>query len=342
VVTSDARGSRLRPAPQVNTRPRRVLVLGAGFIGSAVVPALIERGHAAVALTRSHPRPEREQLLEQARVVVSEHWLQALPNLLADADDLIYCVGSASPTESEVDPARDISAVLPPLAKVLELLRLHPSTRLTFLSSGGTVYGDNPALPISEQAPTQPISSYGILKLACENYIHMYAQLHDVEARILRVSNPYGPTQDSSTGQGLVARLFRNAIRGEAVVLFGGGKAVRDYLHVDDLGAAIAGSLSVDQLPRVLNIGSGVGHSSLEVVELVAEATGADFEIRLDPPRGYDVRANVLDVSVAKGAIGYTARDLEQGLRDTWAVLQQKGASVSKGQSVSLRRVDGA
>lgn len=306
------------------------------------MPALIERGHAVVAVTRSHPRPEREQLLEQARVVVSEHWLKLLPNLLADADDLIYCVGSASPTQSEADPARDISAVLPPLVRVLDLLCLHPSTRLTFLSSGGTVYGDIQAVPISEQAPTQPISSYGLLKLACENYIHMYAKLHDVDARILRVSNPYGPTQDASAGQGLVARLFGNAISGDAVVLFGGGKAVRDYLHVDDLAAAIAGSLAVDQLPPVLNIGSGVGHSSLEVVELVAELTGANFEIRLDPPRGYDVQANVLDVSAAKGAIGYTTRDLEPGLRDTWAALQQSGASVAKTRPVPLRRADGA
>lgn len=306
------------------------------------MPALIDRGHSVVAVTRSQPRPDRERLLEGARVVVSEHWLEVLPNLLADADDLMYCVGSANPTESEVDPARDISAVLPPLVRVLELIRLHPSTRITFLSSGGTVYGDNPSLPLSEQAVTQPISSYGILKLACENYIHMYAQLHDVDARILRVSNPYGPTQDSSGGQGLIARLFRNAVRGEAVVLFGGGKAVRDYLHVDDLAAAMAGSLAVDQLPRVLNIGSGVGHSSREVVDLVAEATGASFEIRLDPPRGYDVYANVLDVSVAKGALGYRTRDLEQGLRDTWTALQQMGASVAKVRVVPFRRVDGA
>lgn len=341
VVTGDARGFGLQRDVQASNEPRRVLVLGAGFIGSALVPALIDRGHSVVAVTRSQPRPEREKLLDQARLVISEHWLKVLPNLLAGADDLIYCVGSASPTQSEVDPARDISAVLPPLVRVLDLLRLHPSTRLTFLSSGGTVYGDLPTMPIPEQAPTEPISSYGLLKLACENYIHLYAKLHDVDARILRVANPYGPTQDASAGQGLVARLFGNAVSGDAVVLFGGGEAIRDYLHVDDLAAAIAGSLAVDQLPSVLNIGSGVGHSSLEVVELVAQVTGADFEIRFDPPRGYDVQANVLDVSAAKGAIGYPTRGLEQGLRDTWAALRRRGATVSKPRSVPLKRADG-
>lgn len=332
----------LRRETWAGTQPRRVLVLGAGFIGSALVPALIERGHSVVAVTRSHPKPDREQLLEHARLVVSEHWIKILPNLLADTDDLIYCVGSASPTQSEVDPARDISAVLPPLVRVLDLIRLHPSTRLTFLSSGGTVYGDIESLPITEEAPTQPISSYGLLKLACESYIHMYAKLHAVDARILRVSNPYGPTQDASAGQGLIARLFGNAISGDAVVLFGGGKAVRDYLHVDDLAAAIAGSLAVDGLPPVLNIGSGVGHSSLEVVESVAKVTGADFEIRLEPPRGYDVRANVLDVTAAKHTIGYATRTLEQGLRDTWTALQRRGASVAKPSTMPLRRVNGA
>lgn len=295
-----------------------------------------------VAVTRSQPRPEREKLLDQARIVIAEHWLKVLPNLLADADDLVYCVGSASPTQSEVDPARDISAVLPPLVRVLDLLRLHPSTRLTFLSSGGTVYGDLPVMPITEQAPTQPISSYGLLKLACENYIHLYAKLHEVDARILRVSNPYGPTQDASAGQGLVARLFGNAVSGDAVVLFGGGAAIRDYLHVDDLAAAIAGSLAVDQLPPVLNIGSGVGHSSRQVVDLVAQVTGADFEIRLEPPRGYDVQANVLDVSVAKSAIGYATRELERGLHDTWAALQRRGAAVAVSRSLPLRRAGGA
>ncbi len=342
-VTGEARGLGLQQEAKVRSKPRRVLVLGAGFIGSAVVPALIKQGHSVVAVTRSQPRPEREALLDQARVVVSEHWLKALPTLLVEADDLIYCVGSASPTQSEVDPARDISAVLPPLVRVLDLLRLHPSTRLTFLSSGGTVYGDLPTMPISEQAPTQPISSYGLLKLACENYIHMYARLHDVDARVLRVSNPYGPTQDASTGQGLVARLFGNAVSGDAVVLFGGGEAIRDYLHVDDLAAAIAGSLAVDQLPSVLNVGSGVGHSSLEVVELVKQVTGADFDIKFDPPRCYDVHANVLDVSAAKRTIGYPIRSLEQGLRDTWAALQQMGAAVARPRAVvPLRRADGA
>jgi UDP-glucose 4-epimerase len=318
---------------------RRVLLLGAGFIGSSTTRALLDRGHSVVVLTRSRPRHNREELLRGATLVVSEPpWLDVLPNLIANADDLIYCVGSSTPVESEADPANDISAVLPPLVWVLELIRLQPTTRLTFLSSGGTVYGNAASLPISEDSPTRPISSYGILKLACEHYIGMYTDVHGVVSRILRVSNPYGPTQDSGRGQGLVARLFECAQTGDPVTLVDWGKAVRDYLHIDDLAAAIAQSVDCDDLPAIMNVGSGTGHTAREIAESVCDVTGRGFDIRLEPPRAYDVDVNVLDITRAREHLGLAPRDLRQGLTETWSVVDRPtGATRAAKPRVSPR-----
>lgn len=301
---------------------RRVLVLGAGFIGASVVRALLDCGHTVTALTRSAPVPQRKRLLEGCSVVVSEPpWHEALPGLLADAEDLIYCVGSSTPIESEVGPADDISAVLPPLVHLLELVKLHPATRLTFISSGGTVYGNVSSLPISEDAPTRPISSYGILKLACEHYIGMYTDVHGIASRILRVTNPYGPTQDDAHGQGLIARLFKCARTGEPVTLVDWGRAIRDYVHVDDLALAVVRSVESDELPAVINLGSGVGHTSRQVANMVCEIAGRPLEVRLAPPRGYDVKANVVNIARAQRYLGVEPRSLRQGLEETWGLL---------------------
>jgi UDP-glucose 4-epimerase len=299
---------------------RRVLILGGGFIGAATTSALVSRGANVTVLTRSEPPAWRRPLLAGATVVIGDAGrMDTLASLLAGVDEVVYALGSSTPVESEMDPAGDISSVLPPLVRVLELIRLQPSTRLTFMSSGGTVYGNSGELPLKEDAPTRPVSSYGILKLACENYIAMYSDVHAVPARVLRVSNPYGPGQSWAHGQGLVARLMHCAGTGETATLFGWGKAVRDYLHIDDLATAVARAVTCDELPPVVNVGSGVGHRSVEVARLIREITARDFEIRLDLPRGYDVDANILDVSVATRHLGLKARDLRTGLRDMWS-----------------------
>jgi UDP-glucose 4-epimerase len=308
----------------VRASGQQVIVLGGGFIGAATARVLLDTGARVAVVTRSEPIPRRRRLIEGAELVIADvERIEVLTNLIADADQVVYAVGSSTPAESEADPAGDIGNVLPNFVRVLELIRAHPSTRLTFLSSGGTVYGNVMKLPIPETAATLPISSYGILKLACEHYLLMYAAVHGIDGLILRLSNPYGPGQDGTRHQGVIAHLLRSALTGEAVTLYSWGKTVRDYIYIDDLADLVAQAVRRRNLPPVVNIGSGTGHSTYEVAELAREVTGSAFEIRTERPRGCDVDTNVLDVSVLREHVAFAPRSLREGLADTWASFQE-------------------
>lgn len=295
-----------------------VLVLGAGFIGSALAGALLERDCLPVVFTRSHPAEQRRAQLAGASVVVGDTSdMGTLAAVLNDVDQVVYAIGSSSPIESDLDPAADVAIVVPPLVRLLELLRLRPGVRLTFLSSGGAVYGEATP-PVAETEQARPISSYGIIKVTCEQYIHMYADAHGVPAQILRIANAYGPGQPVSRGQGVVARLMRTAATGELMPLYGGVDSVRDYIYIDDVVGAIADLICMDSDERVLNVGTGVGHALHEVLALACEVTGREIPTRDLGARSFDVSANVLDITRLSKIIPFAPLDLRTGLTRVW------------------------
>lgn len=297
-----------------------VLVLGAGFIGAAVARALLEHGCDVVVLTRSEPDARRRTELAGASVVVGDATDSGtLASALRGVDEVVYAVGASSPVESDLDPAGDVAVVVPPLIRLLELLRLRPRVRLTFFSSGGAVYGNQRRLPVPESAPARPISSYGIIKLTCEQYIGMYTDAYGVSSTILRVGNAYGPFQPVSRGQGVIARLVRSAMTGEAVPMFGLDGAIRDYVFIDDVAQVAARLACRRERPRLLNVGTGVGHPLREVLALVRDVSGRAIPARPLEPRSFDVTASVLDVAALRSVLPFTPTALRAGVERTWA-----------------------
>ena len=182
------------------------------------------------------------------------------------------------------------------------------------------MYGVPAAVPVSEQAPTNPISAYGINKLMVEKYLQLYATtLGGPSAVTLRVSNPYGPFQSPFRRQGLVAALIETVLAGRPVEIWGDGQVVRDYLYVGDLvDAMVAASLYEGPEP-VLNVGSGVGRSVLDVVDSVCAVLGRRPPAVIHKPsRRADVPANVLDITRVRQALSWTPRtEWREGLRCT-------------------------
>ncbi len=221
-----------------------------------------------------------------------------LSALLEGVDHVVYAVGSMLPKESNAAPVVDVTTTLPAILSLLELLRSRPGTGLTQLSSGGTVYGNPIQVPVSEAGHCDPITSYGVVKLAAEKYIGMYATLYGVPTRILRIGNTYGPLQPADRGQGIVGTLFAAVRDGSRVRVFGDGTMVRDYVHVTDVAYATVELSRRSDGPRVLNLGTGVGHTVLEVVDIVSRVTGVRPALEHYPDRGFDVRSIVLDVRV--------------------------------------------
>ena len=183
------------------------------------------------------------------------------------------------------------------------------------MSSGGTVYGLPESSYLAEDHPTNPISSYGITKLAIEKYLFLYERLHGLKSIALRLSNPYGPGQRLSGAQGAVAVFLGAALRGEAIKIWGAGEVVRDYVYVDDVVDAVLGTIEYAGESRVFNIGSGVGLDLIEVVEAIERAVKTTMTKEFLPARGFDVPRNVLDISLAKNELNWVPQvDFDSGV----------------------------
>jgi UDP-glucose 4-epimerase len=284
------------------------LVLGAGgFIGSALCRALVRAG------ARVHGFSRRQAFagsLPPMRFTAGEFADRASLALAVDGAEIVFhLLGGTNPEVSNKDPIADLQVNTVASVQLLELCRAAGVRKIVFVSSGGTVYGRQDAVPIPETAPTDPISAYGINKLMVEKYLQLYAYLGGPKAVSLRVANPYGPFQSPFRRQGLVPALIETVLAGRKVEIWGDGRVVRDFLYVDDVAEAMVLAALYDGPETVLNVGSGVGRSVREVAESICAMLGrSGTEFTYRPARRADVAANVLDVTRIGATLGWAAQ----------------------------------
>ncbi|WP_231098452.1 NAD-dependent epimerase/dehydratase family protein [Rhodovulum sulfidophilum] len=187
------------------------------------------------------------------------------------------------------------------------------------MSSGGTVYGVPQHLPVPEAHPLEPISSYGIVKVAIEQFIRMEARLHELQAVILRPSKPYGPRQGHGGVQGVIGTFMGRLARGEPMQLWGDGSIVRDFIHVRDL-ARLCVAAAETGASGTFNAGAGEGRSIREILDLIGEVSTLEVTPEIRPGRNIDIPRVVLDIAAARQAIGWQPEiALCEGLAETWA-----------------------
>lgn len=304
-----------------------VLVLGSGFLGSRMSAALVEAGHRVIVVTRSHPPGGAPSgaALELADLGAPET-AERLRSLVGRVGAVVYAVGSLYPAETVTRPWLDLYSSLPPLFATLEAIDREPGARLLFLSSGGTVYGDHGEFSVAESACREPMSTYGISKLAAELYLAEHAARVGTSVTTVRVANAYGPGQRTDRGQGAVAAFLAAARSGRPVPFYGDGNLTRDYVHVDDVAAAVERLISQEVAPASLNLGTGVGTTLNQLRELVESVTGRPVPVERHPDRPIDLPYNVLDARLAERVVGWDPRPLDRGLADTWAVLAAEGS----------------
>lgn len=296
----------------------RTLVLGGnGFIGSHLVDCLLAAGHRVRVMDRG---PELfRSLLPGVDYRVGNYTDTALlAEALTDVDMVFHLISTTVPSTSNLDPVADIEGNLVASVRLLSLMREQGVGRIVYLSSGGTVYGIPDFSPIPESHPLRPISSYGVVKVAIENYLFMAHHLHGLSFTVLRASNPYGPRQGHSGVQGVIGTFLWKLAKREQIDIWGDGSVVRDYIHVRDL-AALCLRVAESNVTGVFNAGSGIGHSLLDIVEMMRIATGLDVEPCYKAGRTYDVPCSVLDITAMRLAIGWEPETLlDSGIRDTW------------------------
>lgn len=308
-----------RTASDKAATPRRCLVLGGcGFIGSHIVDALVAGGNEVAVFDKENVDSANIRHHGEKVSLILGDFTNAsdLEHALIGVDALFHFVGTTMPKTSTENPVYDAESNIVATIRLLEAARAAGVRKVVFASSGGTVYGIPERLPISEEHPTRPVCAYGVSKLAVEKYLHLYHYLHGLDYTVLRIANAYGERQRLHGAQGLIPAFVQKIMGGEPIEIFGDGSVVRDYVHSEDIARACLLALSESgDAPRVINIGSGVGTSILDMVEIFRKASGREVVVKHLPSRRIDVPANILDCSLAKKVLGWSPRvSLEQGV----------------------------
>jgi UDP-glucose 4-epimerase len=298
----------------------RVCVVGGnGFIGSHVIDELrAATGYDLVVYDRKEEtyRPRQPEV----EYVVGELGNSArLVECLKGVDAVIHLASTITPKTSNEDMLLDVEQNVVGTLRLLDACVERQVKRIVFLSSGGTVYGFPQNLPITEQHPTDPICSYGIVKLTIEKYLALYRQLYGLDYRVLRPSNPYGERQNPLGEQGVISVFLWRVLHKQPLLVFGDGETVRDFLFITDLSRAIKMALEHRGPTRIFNVGGGQGLSINSLIETIAGLFDTSLVVENLPARPFDVTRVVLDTGPIRAEMNWQPEvALEQGLRRTW------------------------
>lgn len=277
---------------------KKLILGGAGFLGSHLCDVLLRAGSVVRVFDRPGVHPYR--IFHPSEQV---EWQPGDFNSAADIElavkgcNIIYhLISTTLPKTSNDDPIYDVESNVIGTLRLLEAARRAGVKKVVFVSSGGTVYGVPKQVPIPEDHPTNPISSYGIGKLTIENYLKLYRELHGLDYAILRLANPYGELQRVEATQGSVAVFLNKAMKGQSIEIWGDGSVVRDYVYVSDAIRAMIKVTEHDGDIRLFNIGSGLGKNLNEILVAIETVLNRSVQRIYKPGRLFDVPVNVLDI----------------------------------------------
>jgi UDP-glucose 4-epimerase len=311
----------------------RILVTGgAGYIGSVVAKQLLEAGHEVVVLddlSRGHAAALPDGA---GHVNVSLLEPRALDEALAGIDGVLHFAALALVAESVEHPERYWRNNVVGTLNLLDAMRANGVGRLVFSSTCAT-YGEPETIPIAEDEPTAPVNSYGASKLAVDLMIRDECRAHGLAAASLRyfnVAGASGPLGEDHDPETHLIPLVLQAAAGlrDHIKVFGtdyatrDGTAVRDYIHVEDLGEAHL--LALESLERgthrIFNLGSGDGYTVAEVIDVARRVTGREIEVREEDRRPGDPPELVAANARARRELGWAPRrGLDEMIADAWA-----------------------
>ncbi|UCF31943.1 MAG: SDR family oxidoreductase [bacterium] len=304
--------------------PSRVLVTGgAGFIGSHLAEALLDRG-CRVSILDNMSSGRRENI---AGILDDlEHFHHddirdraACMRAAAGADAVFHLAAMTSVVKCMEEPHLANEVNLTGTLNMLEAARAGGAGKVVFASSSA-VYGDGPVQPKTEAMVPEPVSPYALQKYASEIYCSLYRTLHGMETVSLRLFNVYGPRQDPDSPYAAVIPIFmRRVLAGDTPVVYGDGEQTRDFVHVSDVVRANLLALECPSLAgEAVNIASGTRTTINHLLEILAEVTGRSFESSHEAPRPGEIIHSAADISMAEGLLRFRpATSLTDGLKET-------------------------
>jgi UDP-glucose 4-epimerase len=298
---------------------RVLLTGGAGFIGSHVAEALLERGH-EVAVVDDLSSGKRENVPEGAvfyeadvRAGCGEVFAAFRPEALS------HQAAQMDVRRSVREPDFDADVNVIGTVRLLQNCVRHDVSRVVFASTGGAVYGEQREFPAPEDHPQYPVSPYGVSKLAGERYLHYYHAQYGLSYRALRYANVYGPRQDPHGEAGVVAIFCGNLAAGRPSTVFGTGGQTRDYVHVHDIARANVLALEKEAPSEAYNVGTGIETSVNRIYDLLRQASGKDLPPEYAPARPGEQSRSSVNPSLVARALGWRPEvELAAGLEETF------------------------
>jgi nucleoside-diphosphate-sugar epimerase len=312
----------------------KYLVTGAaGFIGSSLVRALLDRGDEVRGID-NFATGRRENLTEVlSRIDFRQIDILDLDSLREACEGVDYVLHQAaipSVPKSVLDPIGSNRANVDGTVNVLVAARDAKVKRVVYAASS-SAYGDTPTLPKYEAMTPNPISPYAVAKLASELYMTSFYRCYGLETVCLRYFNIFGPRQDpSSQYSGVLAKFSMQMLRGEQPTIFGDGQTSRDFTYIDN---AVSANLLACSAPasecagRVFNCATGRRITLNEVFEALKQLTGYTGSVKYAPERSGDIKHSLADISQAEKHLGYKVLvNFEDGLRRTveWYTTQRQ------------------
>jgi UDP-glucose 4-epimerase len=299
---------------------RVVVTGGAGFIGSHVADAFLERGDDVVVVddlsTGAADNVPDGATLEQADIVDASALARVFDAFRPEL--VCHLAAQASVTVSVEQPVLDFDVNARGTFNVCEAAA-RQAAPVVFASTGGALYGDDAPLPTPEEFPPQPLSPYGASKLAGEAYVATWGRLHGLPNVVVRLGNIYGPRQSPGGEAGVVAIFSDRLLRGEAPSLRGAGTPTRDYVFATDAARAFVAAADARRA-GTFNVGTGRQTTTARLLELLQEAAGTALPPVPAPLQPGELHASALDASLIAQELGWEAAvTVKDGLRETLA-----------------------
>ncbi len=298
---------------------RTLITGGAGFLGSALANALVEKGHDVLVLDDlSAGDPERLD----PRVLFHRGSITNRPKLwtlLQDVECIYHLAARVLVAESILYPQDYNEVNVGGTVSLLEAIRDVGTPRLIFTSSGA-IYGDQAQQPIDESTSPNPLSPYAVSKLAAEHYIHTLGALAGFSTIALRIFNTYGPGQPLLPSHSpVIPRFIHQALGGGSLIIFGDGEQTRDFVYVTDVVRALMGALDIPgNRHDTLNVGSGREVSINDLANQILQLTDSDSNIIHSPVKSGGVSRLRADLTLSADILDYKPRvTLQEGLRRT-------------------------
>jgi UDP-glucose 4-epimerase len=287
---------------------------GAGFIGSRVVHRLLERGY-EVTILDNLSSGYRENLNASAQFMDSDVRDPHAVLRAASGKDVIFHLAASVGNRRAIENAHnDASVNVLGTLNVLEAARVARCRKVVY-SSSAAIFGEPRQLPIPDDHPTQPMTPYGVSKLAAEKYATTYTALHGVETVCLRYFNVYGELQRFDAYGNVIPIFATRTLRKMPLVVYGDGLQTRDFVNVEDVAQANMRAAEAEGVTGAFNIGTGRAISIIELIAVMADVCGRELSVANEPPRAGDVRHSRADISRATKQLGFVPRcDLREGL----------------------------